>query len=413
MYPRSQWPCLPTNDPENWGVGRIELFPAVDLQGCAPALVRQAGELRLFRSYLRFAVGPIEDEATVGYECRGFVRLTASATETAGTPGAIQFFALPLFPDVSPEAAPTTPFRTAIEAALARAVPEAKAPHIERVARYRSVVVREWLGEGRGVDLERVAEWLVDPDATRVLLRPDDIRGGAPPLGGDRQPVCGDRWLDFASEPGQEGRSILRRVTVAGGEPETQRAFEAALLEAVRRRLADVAAGEDAAALEDARVFERIQQRQGSSLIPPSRQHASISVRVDPHGVGVSEQSFIFDVDDLLFRGLDFSVAISPPGGTAQVELTVRPVEPLDPTTVGAVRSRPFAFDFRVVYGGVAQTRHVVGAADLALEHGHGMLATLPLQETFTLNASRPGAAPVALHVSGVAPTLPPGDPAW
>jgi len=127
----------------------------------------------------------------------------------------------------------------------------------------------------------------------------------------------------------------------------------------------------------------------------------------------VGEQSLAFDVDDLLFRGLEVSVAISPPGRTARIELTVRPVEPLDPAMVGVVRSRPFAFDFRVVYGGVAQTRHVVGAADLSLEHGHGMLATLPLQETFTLNESTPGAAPAALHVSGVAPTLPPGDLAW
>lgn len=223
--------------------------------------------------------------------------MVASTTETAGTLGALQFFAAPLYPDLSADAEPTAQIRRAVDASLGRAVSEAKAPHIERLARYRSVVVREWLSTGRGVGLERIAQWLVDPEGTRVLLRPDDIREGATPFEGDNRPVCGDRWLDFEVEAEQEGRQVLRRMTAAGGDPAAQRTFETTLLEAVRRRLADEANGQATAGVEDdALTFGRIQQRQGSSLLPAFKQHASIYVRLDPHAPGsTSLQTFVID----------------------------------------------------------------------------------------------------------------------
>ncbi len=134
---------------------------------------------------------------------------------------------------------------------------------------------------------------------------------------------------------------------------------------------------------------------------------------LDHQGLGVSSQSFVFDVDDLLFHGLDVNVVATLPEGSARVELAARFESPLDPLAVGVLRAVPFAIDVRAVYAGKTQTKHLVRAADLVLEHGHGMLASLPIDASLPLTAPKWPAVPVMLEIGSVVPALPPLEPAW
>jgi hypothetical protein len=383
----------------------------VDLDGCGAALEEQAHDLRPFRTYLRFEVAPVEHQATLAYDCLGSaVRLGASLGGPDGDPGPVRLRNPGFFLDLPMDAAPSDVVRTAIERSLRDAVPQATSIRVERMASFRNVVVREWMSTGGGVNLERVAEWRVDSEATRILRRP--ASGVGRPWRSEgfvMRPECGGHWLDFAPWA-HDGQWILSRVAVGSGVEGL--AFETILLDAVRRAIRGQAQPED-----DALAFDSIQREHGSSLLPAMAQIATLDVDIWGEGEGTSpSQSLVFSVDDLLFGRLSATISRTVRAkDQVRVDLEARPDPPLDSTAIGVFRDVPLAIDLRIRRSGhghpdYVQTARFVRHADVVLERGHGMLSH-PLGGLSGDVYVPPDRLEVAVSVSGISAAFPPRAP--
>jgi hypothetical protein len=149
------------------------------------------------------------------------------------------------------------------------------------------------------------------------------------------------------------------------------------LLEAAQRDIQDRARSDD-----DAAVFDSIQRSQGSSLLPPFEQAATLELDISAVGEGMHPpDSLVFSVDDLLFGGLSSRISRTVRGTErVSVDFEARAAPPLDPTAIGIFRDVPLAMDLRIVRSGpwhvdYVQTARIVRHADVVIERGHGMLS--------------------------------------
>ena len=215
------------------------------------------------------------------------------------------------------------PMPSAVEAVVRRALGGVRPGPSELRMTYRGArrpfAVHELIRTGEREAFNVMARFEATADLTRTQGRAELLLRAVSPLRADN---CDATWVDFEAPPELRAQSILLHALNAEA-PALRRSLEARLLESARDQLL---AG---AASRSDRIFERLQARAGTEVLPEARQRLTILIwarRKVKHGAMVA-RPLSFEVPTLaaIERGQELRRRVSVAGQKLELSLRVGP----------------------------------------------------------------------------------------